>query len=152
MQDNAGKILVYTLAVAILIGFLVLIFDKEYRTSKIIASNSTYYPGIIDNDIKEHAVKIKIKRDRRSSYKKYKKYEKYKKKRKSPKSIGKKVNINTADKNTLTKVPGITSAIATKIIFYRKIHKGFKTKQDLLKVPGITQEKYDYIKNNISVR
>ncbi|MBU1077983.1 MAG: helix-hairpin-helix domain-containing protein [Spirochaetes bacterium] len=142
MQDSSEKLLIITLISAIFIGILVLIFDKEYRIPAIIASNSTYYAGVTDKDIKEHAAKYTQKKGYKKSYKKYKEEKKKEPYKTFPKKMGA-VNINTALKAELEKVPGITSSIATKIIFYRKIHKGFKDKNELKKIPGISTEKYN---------
>lgn len=145
MRESAEKALVIILIAAVIIGAAVLIFDNEYRIPAIIASNSTYYKGVTDEDIKEHSFKYDSIRKYKKKYKKKKDYKAYPEKVKT-------VNINKARKSELTQIHGITSSIATKIIFYRKIHKGFKSKQELLKIPGITQEKYNLIQQNITIK
>ena len=59
-------------------------------------------------------------------------------------------NINTASVEELSELKGIGSSTATKIVEYRKNHKFEKT-EDLMKVKGIGQKKYDSIKKELSV-
>lgn len=60
------------------------------------------------------------------------------------------ININTADKAELIKLPGIGEKTAEKIIEYRdKIP--FHCKEDLLKINGIGEKKYEILKELISV-
>jgi len=51
-----------------------------------------------------------------------------------------KVNLNTANAEELTKVPGITPELAKAIVERRTASGTFKTPEDLLAVPGMTQE------------
>ncbi len=169
MEDNTGKFLLLVLIVSIIIGALVLLIDKTYRIPYIIASNSSYYPGETDDMIKKYASKFVAPTIKKRTYKKfsknyskYKQYNKYKKKSYRYQSYNKKVqplykkfsgiiNINTAEAAQLQKLPGISSALAKKIILFRKIKHGFTAKEDLLKVPGLTQDIFNRIKDNISV-
>ncbi len=59
-------------------------------------------------------------------------------------------NINTAGVEELSELKGIGTSTATKIVEYRKHHKFTKT-EDLMKVKGIGQKKYDSIKKELSV-
>lgn len=59
------------------------------------------------------------------------------------------LNINTATKNELIGLPGIGEAIAGRIINYRDEKKGFRKKEDLMKVKGIGKKKFENIKEYI---
>jgi len=59
-------------------------------------------------------------------------------------------NINTASEKELSALKGIGPSTAQNIIKYRKEHKFDKT-EDLMKVKGIGQKKYDSIKKELSV-
>jgi competence protein ComEA len=61
-----------------------------------------------------------------------------------------KVNINTADKTTLQTLPGIGEATAGAIIEYRN-KTPFKTIEDLKKVSGIGDAKFERVKEFITV-
>ena len=61
------------------------------------------------------------------------------------------VNINTATKNELCKLPGIGEKTAEKIINYRTINGGFNKIDELMNVEGIGQSKFNKIKNNLTV-
>lgn len=62
-----------------------------------------------------------------------------------------KININTATKKELVTLKGIGAKIADRIIEYRKAHP-FKTIEEIMKVKGISQKKFDKIKDSISVQ
>ncbi|BHH85564.1 ComEA family DNA-binding protein [Desulforhopalus sp. 52FAK] len=51
-----------------------------------------------------------------------------------------KVDINSADKQTLTQLPGVGPATADAIIKYRKANGKFKSANDLLNVKGIGEK------------
>jgi len=59
-------------------------------------------------------------------------------------------NINTASVEELSELKGIGASTAAKIVEYRKSHKFEKT-DDLMKVKGIGQKKFDSIKKELSV-
>ncbi len=61
------------------------------------------------------------------------------------------ININTADIKELDKLPGIGPSTAQKIIEYREKNGTFKTIEDIMKVKGIGNSKYDKIKEKITV-
>lgn len=60
------------------------------------------------------------------------------------------VNLNTASAEELGSLKGIGSSTAAKIVQYRKNHK-FKSTEDIMKVKGIGQKKFDSIKSELSV-
>lgn len=60
------------------------------------------------------------------------------------------ININLADKNQLMLLPGIGEKTADKIIEYRK-SVPFHCKEDLMKINGIGEKKYELLKELISV-
>lgn len=61
------------------------------------------------------------------------------------------VNINTADINALCTLQGIGISTAESIISYRKTHGDFNKIEDLKKVEGIGESKFENIKNKITV-
>lgn len=61
------------------------------------------------------------------------------------------ININTADMYKLCKLDGIGESLASNIIKYRSENGRFKTVNELKKVKGIGAEKFNKIKNKITV-
>jgi len=61
------------------------------------------------------------------------------------------LNINDASEDELRQLPGITDQDAFCIYSYRKNNKRFKRIKDLLKVPGITEEKFSQISPYVQV-
>jgi competence protein ComEA len=61
------------------------------------------------------------------------------------------VNINTASKEALASLPGIGEELSVRIIEYRNAHGGFQTIEDIMKVDGIGQGKFQDIKRLITV-
>lgn len=61
------------------------------------------------------------------------------------------ININTADKDELCELSGIGESKAEDILAYRKKHGEFKTKEELMKVPGIKESLYEKITDKITV-
>lgn len=61
------------------------------------------------------------------------------------------ININTADMYRLCKLDGIGESIASNIIKYRSENGKFKTIDELKKVKGIGKEKFNKIKDKITV-
>ena len=61
------------------------------------------------------------------------------------------ININKANKEEMTKIPGIGEAKADKIIAYRNENGLFKSIEDIKNVSGIGQSIYDKIKNYITI-
>ena len=60
------------------------------------------------------------------------------------------VNLNTANVDELSALKGIGESTASKIVQYRTEHK-FKSIEELMKVKGIGQKKFDLIKKDLSV-
>ena len=60
------------------------------------------------------------------------------------------VNLNTASAEELSALKGIGESTAQKIIEYRSAHK-FSDIEDLMKIKGIGQKKFDAIKKDLSV-
>ena len=63
---------------------------------------------------------------------------------------GERVNINTASRTELEKLPGIGEKLAGSIIEYRTANGPFKTADGLMNVPGIGQAKFDAVKGSIT--
>ncbi|MCI9016231.1 MAG: ComEA family DNA-binding protein [Clostridia bacterium] len=62
------------------------------------------------------------------------------------------ININKASITELEQLPGIGGATAQKIIDYRKENGKFNQIEDIKKVQGIGEAKYEAIKDNICVK
>lgn len=65
-------------------------------------------------------------------------------------SSGAKVDINNADQKALETLPGIGPSTAKKILEYRVKKGPFSTSEDLKKVPGIGNSKFEKIKQYIN--
>jgi competence ComEA-like helix-hairpin-helix protein len=65
---------------------------------------------------------------------------------------GEKVNINTAEVDVLSQLPGIGPAYAQRIVDYRKEFGPFKTIEDLLNVRGIGDRTFEKIRDLITVK
>ncbi len=61
------------------------------------------------------------------------------------------VNINTATAEELTALPGVGSATAQRIVADREASGPFTTPEDLMRVKGIGEKKYDDVKDLICV-
>jgi competence protein ComEA len=64
---------------------------------------------------------------------------------------GGKVNINQASVSDFENLPGIGPVLAQKIVDYRDQHGPFRTIQDLMKVSGIGDKKFDSLKEYVTV-
>lgn len=60
-----------------------------------------------------------------------------------------KVNINTADAETLETVPGIGEVLAERIVSYREAHGAFREPEALLGVDGIGEKTLEKIKEYV---
>lgn len=66
-------------------------------------------------------------------------------------AVAGKININTADKDELDRLPGIGPVLAQRIIEYRKAHGPFRDIADLKKVSGIGEAKLNQVKDKITL-
>lgn len=62
-----------------------------------------------------------------------------------------KININTADKAALEKLPGIGPSLAERILEYRKANGEFKDVSDIKKVSGIGDAKFNQLREKITI-
>ncbi|MBI4429168.1 MAG: helix-hairpin-helix domain-containing protein [Ignavibacteriales bacterium] len=63
-----------------------------------------------------------------------------------------KIDINSASKTELMKLPGIGEVLAGRILAHRSERGPFQSIDDLRRVKGISQKKFEQIKNLIIVR
>lgn len=61
------------------------------------------------------------------------------------------VNINTADADTLTALPGIGRVLAERIVAYRRQNGPFRAVEEIMKVEGIGEKKAEAILDLITV-
>ena len=61
------------------------------------------------------------------------------------------VDLNTATAAELQKLPGVGEALAERIIAYRAENGPFTAAEDLMKVKGIGEVKFDAVKDRITV-
>ena len=61
------------------------------------------------------------------------------------------ININTASESELTKLHGIGSAMAKRIIEYRESYGGFTNTEEIKNVRGIGDKLFEKIRTNICV-
>lgn len=61
------------------------------------------------------------------------------------------ININTADVRLLDTLDGIGEEMAKRIVTYRTKNGNFEVIEDIMKVDGIGQKKFDAIKDYITV-
>lgn len=61
------------------------------------------------------------------------------------------ININTADQKTLEELPGIGPTLAQRIIEYREKNGYFQSIEDIKKVSGIGEKRFEDIKDLITV-
>ncbi len=62
------------------------------------------------------------------------------------------VNINTAEENELSAIPGIGAGKAAAIIQYRQENGNFASIEDIMKVSGIKEGTFEKIKDKITVK
>lgn len=68
------------------------------------------------------------------------------------KSGSDKININKATKEELDTLEGVGPATADKIIDYRENNKGFKNIEELKKVGGIGESKFNAVKDKVDIK
>ena len=61
------------------------------------------------------------------------------------------VNLNTATPQELRTLPGIGPSLAKKIIEFRTKKGGFKRKEELLAVPGISEKRWKILRELVCV-
>ena len=61
------------------------------------------------------------------------------------------ININTADEKALDELPGVGSAMAKRIIEYRETQGMFQSPEDLKKVRGIGEAKFEKMKDRVTI-
>ncbi|MFC1698711.1 ComEA family DNA-binding protein [Candidatus Omnitrophota bacterium] len=59
------------------------------------------------------------------------------------------VNINSFDINELTRLPGIGKTFAQRIIDYHKLNGPFYGKEELMRVKGIGEKKFEILKDSV---
>lgn len=64
----------------------------------------------------------------------------------SAQEVAGKVNINTATVEQLSLLPGIGTKIAEEIVNYRKLNGNFSSPEDLKKVKGVGDKKFEKVK------
>lgn len=69
----------------------------------------------------------------------------------SAQDAAEKVNINTADVETLQTLPGIGGVLAERIIEYRTVSGGFADIEQLMEVSGIGEQKFAELRDYITV-
>ena len=73
---------------------------------------------------------------------------------KAPRESGKKadgrIDLNTADAETLMTLPGIGESKASRIIAWREQYGPFRSAEDLMRIPGIKQSTYNQLKDQIT--
>jgi competence protein ComEA len=63
-----------------------------------------------------------------------------------------KVNINTATAEELTVLKYVGEALSQRIVEYREKQGAFKSPEDIVKVPGVSQRVYEANKDIITVK
>ena len=63
-----------------------------------------------------------------------------------------KIDLNTATKSQLVTLPGIGEAMAERIILHREEKGSFKSINDLKKIKGIGEKKFEKLKPHIEVK
>ena len=61
------------------------------------------------------------------------------------------VNLNTCTKEELTALPGIGNTLAKRILEYRTVHGRFQSVEELLQVEGIGEEKFEAIREYLTI-
>jgi len=67
-------------------------------------------------------------------------------------TINRQINLNTATANDLVAIRGIGPKTAERIIEHRQRYGIFKKVEDIMKVPGIKEKKFEKVKMFLTVR
>jgi competence protein ComEA len=62
------------------------------------------------------------------------------------------INLNTATAAELQRLPGIGPALAKRIVEFREKRHGFKRVEELLAIPGISEKKWQAIRDRVEIR
>ena len=62
------------------------------------------------------------------------------------------INLNTATQAELRTLPGIGPALAKRIVEFREKQHGFKRVEELLAIPGISEKKWNAIRDKVEVK
>jgi competence protein ComEA len=62
------------------------------------------------------------------------------------------INLNTATASELQRLPGIGPALAKRIVEFREKRHGFKRVEELLAIPGISEKKWQAIRDKVEIR
>ncbi|HSB81217.1 MAG TPA: helix-hairpin-helix domain-containing protein [Candidatus Methylomirabilis sp.] len=61
------------------------------------------------------------------------------------------LDLNRADAQALQALPGVGPVLAERIVAYRRTHGLFRTREDLLQVPGIGSQRWERIRGLVRV-
>lgn len=62
------------------------------------------------------------------------------------------IDLNSADKDTLMSISGIGEKLADRIIEYRRSTGGFRASEELKSIKGMTESRFEKIKDTLVVR
>jgi competence protein ComEA len=62
------------------------------------------------------------------------------------------INLNTATPAELRRLPGIGPTLVKRIVEFREKSHGFKRVEELLAIPGISEKKWEAIKDKVEVK
>ena len=62
------------------------------------------------------------------------------------------INLNTATAAELQRLPGIGPTLAKRIVEFREKRHGFKRVEELLAIPGISEKKWQAIRDKVEIR
>ncbi len=61
------------------------------------------------------------------------------------------LDLNTASKDELKQIKGVSDSLAEKIVSYRSEHGGFKSLDELENVPGFAETRKDEIRSAVNL-
>jgi competence protein ComEA len=62
------------------------------------------------------------------------------------------INLNTATVKELETLPGVGPVLARRIVEFREKKGGFKRVEELLAIPGISERKWQAIRDKVEVK